>query len=50
MLDTKMTDEESAKDPATKELKQLVEGGAGEDTRDWLRVLREYFTKHAYSQ
>ena len=48
MLGTKVIDEDSAKDPAIKKVKQLVEGGAGEDAGDCPRVLREYFVKHAY--
>ena len=48
MLDTKVINKELSKDPATKELKQLVEGSARKEAEDWPQVLREYFVKHAY--
>ena len=35
MLDTKVINEESSKDPATKELKQMVEGGVSQQVKDW---------------
>ena len=50
MLDTKVINEESSKDPATKELKQMVEGGASKEAEDWPHKLSKCFVKHASLQ
>ena len=48
MLVTNEIDNKLTKDPALKELKQLVEGDAGEDAGDWPRTLDTSNVKHAY--
>ena len=47
MIGTKEINKESAKDATTKELKQMVEGGASDDTEDWPKALRNHHVKHA---
>ena len=47
IIGTKEINEESAKDATTKELKQMVDGGASEDTEDWPKALRNHHVKLA---
>ena len=47
MIGTQEINKESGKGATTKELKQMVEGGASDDTEDWPKALRNHHVKHA---